>query len=100
MNTAIHPNDREPHYRQRPHVLSCRLDEANDFWYVAQETLGQWLEDLHKFRQCCETYKALAVAIADDDRPLAGCRASRLLTGGWAPAKVLGHLCEAWSVQS
>ena len=41
-----------------------------------------------------------AVAIAEDDRPLAGRRAARLLQAGWALAKVLGHLCDAWSVQS
>ena len=35
MNTAIHPKDTEPHYRQGPHVLSHRLDEANDRGYVA-----------------------------------------------------------------
>ena len=30
MNTAMHPKDTEPHYRQGPHVLSHHLDEAND----------------------------------------------------------------------
>ena len=100
MNTAIQPKDMEPHYRHEPHVLSCRLNEANDRRYIAQETLGQLQGGIRKFRQRCETYKALAVAIADDDRPLAGRRAARLLKAGWAPAKVLGQLCEAWSVQS
>ena len=57
-------------------------------------------EDLHQFWQRCKTYKALAVAIAEDDRPLNGRRAARLLQAGWAPAKVPGHLCDAWSVQS
>ena len=55
---------------------------------------------MHQFRQRCETYKALASAIAEDDHPLAGRRAARLLKAWWAPAKVLGHLCDAWSVQS
>ena len=100
MNTAVDPKHTEPHYRQGPHVLSRRLNEANDRGYVAQETLGQLQEDLHQFRQRCETYKALAVAIAEDDRPLAGRRAARLLQAGWAPAKLLGHVCDAWSVQS
>ena len=100
MNTAVHPKDTEPHYRQGPHVLSRCLNEANDRGYVAQETLGQLQEDLHQFRQCCETYKALAVAIAEDDRPLAGRPAARLLQAGWAVPKVLGHLCNASSVQS
>ena len=100
MNTAVDPKDTKPHYRQGPHILSRRLNEANDRGYVAQETMGQLQEDLHQFRQRCETYKALAVAIAEDDRPLAGRRAARLLQAGWAPAKVLGHLCDAWSVQS
>ena len=77
-----------------------RLDEANDRVYVPQETLGQLQGDLHKFRQRCKRYKALAVAIADDDRLLVGRRAAHLLKAGWAPAKVLGHLCEAWRVQS
>ena len=99
MNTAVDPKDTEPHYRQGPHVLSHRLNKANDRGYMAQETMGQLQEDLHQFRQRCETYKALAVAIAEDDRPLAGRRAARLLQAGWAPAKVLGHLCDAWSVQ-
>ena len=49
MNTAIHPKDTEPHYRPAPHVLSRRLDEANERAYVAHETLGQLQEDLHKF---------------------------------------------------
>ena len=62
--------------------------------------MGLLQEDLHQFRQRCETYKALAVAIAEDDRPLAGRRAARLLQAGWAPAKVLRHPCDAWSVQS
>ena len=57
-------------------------------------------EDLHRFRQRCGTCKALAVAIAEDDGVLAGRRAARLLQAGWAPAKVLGHLCDAWSVQA
>ena len=56
--------------------------------------------DVRKFLQRCETYKALTVASATDGRPFAGCRAARLLQAGWAPAKVLGHLCGAWSVQS
>ena len=55
MNTAIDQKDIEPQYRQGPHVLSRRLNEANDGGYVARETLGQLLEDLHKFRQRCET---------------------------------------------
>ena len=100
MNTAVVPKDTEPHYRHGPHVLSRRLNEAHERGYVAQEAMGQLQEDLHQFRQRCETYKALAVAIAEDDRPLAGRRAARLLHAGWAPAKVLGHLCDAWSVQS
>ena len=100
MNTAIHPEDTGPHYRQEAHLLCRRLDEANDKGYVAHETLGQLQEDLHKFRRRCETYKALAVAIADDNRPLARRRAARLLKAEWAPAKVLGHLCKGWSVQS
>ena len=29
MNTAIQPKDTELHYRQEPHALSRRLDEAN-----------------------------------------------------------------------
>ena len=57
-------------------------------------------EDLQKFRQRCESFKALAVAIAKDDRPLDGRCAARLLQAGWAPVKVLGHPCDAWSVQS
>ena len=77
MNTAVDPKDTEPQYRQDPHVLSRRLNEANDRGYVAQETMGQLQEDLHQFRQRCETYKALAVAIAEDDRQLAPRRAAR-----------------------
>ena len=100
MNTAIDPKDTQPHYQQGPHALSRRLNQANDRGYVGQETVGQLQEDLHKFRQRCETYKALVVAIAEDDRPLAGVRAARLLQAGWAPSKVLGHLCDAWSMQS
>ena len=100
MNTTIDPKGTEPHYRHGPHVLSRRLNEANDMGYVAQETLGQLQEDLHQFRQPCETYKALAVAVAEDNRRLAGRRAARLLRAGWAPATVLGHLCDAWSVKS
>ena len=50
MNTAIHPKDTELHYRQGPHVLSRRLDKANDRGYLAQETLGRLQEDVHKFR--------------------------------------------------
>ena len=96
----MHPKDTEPHHRQGPHILSRRLNEANDRGCIAQETLGHLHEDLHNFPQRCETYKALAVALAEDDRPLAGRRAARLLQAGWAPAKVLGHLCHACSVQS
>ena len=64
MNTTVDPKDTEPHYRQGPHVLSRRLNKANDrgTWirgYVAQETLGQLHEDVHQIRQGCETYKAL-----------------------------------------
>ena len=99
MNTAIQPKGTEPHYRQGPHVLS-RRNQADDRGYIAKETLGQLREDLHKLQQRCETYKALTVAIVDDNCPLAGRRAARLLKAGWAPAKVLGHLCDAWSVQS
>ena len=55
MNTAVDPKDTEPHYRQGPHVLSRRPNEANDRGYVAQETMGQLQEDLHRFRQRCET---------------------------------------------
>ena len=51
MNTAVDPKDTEPHYRQGPHVLSRRLNEANDRGYMAQETMGQWQEDLHQFPQ-------------------------------------------------
>ena len=86
MNRAIHPKDKEPHYRQGPQVLSRRLNEANDKGSVAQETLGQLQEDLHKFRQRCETYKVLAVAIIDDDRPVARRCAARLVQAEWAPA--------------
>ena len=100
MTTAIDPKDTEPHYRQGPHFLCRRLNEANDRGYVAHKTLGQLQEDLHKFRQRCGTRKALGVAIAEDNRPLAERRAARLLQAGWAPAKVLGHLCDACSVQS
>ena len=99
MNTALDPKDTESHYRQGPHVLSRRLNEANDRG-MAKETTGQLQEDLHQFRQCCETYKALAIAIAEDDHPLAGRRATRLLPAEWARAKVLGRLCDAWSMQS
>ena len=98
MNTAVDPKETEPHYQQVPHVLSRRLNEANDRGYVAQKTLGQLQEYLHQFPQRCETY--LAVAVAEDDRPRAGRRAARLLQAGWAPAELLGHLCDAWSVQS
>ena len=94
MNPTVNPKDTEPHYRQGPHVVSRRLNKANDRGYVAQETMGELQEDPHQFRQRCETYKALAVAIAEDDRPLAGRRAARLLQAGWAPAKVPGHLCD------
>ena len=62
MNTAINPKDTAPHYRQGPHVLSRCLHDVNDRGYVAEKTLGQLREDLHKFRQRCETYKALIVA--------------------------------------
>ena len=48
------------------------------------------LRDLQGARRCH----------ADDDRPLAGRQAAMLLKARWAPAKVLGHLCDAWSVQS
>ena len=86
MNTAIDPKGTEPHYRHGPHVLSRRLNEVNDRGYVAQESLGHLREDLHQFRQRCETCTALALTIADDDRPLAGRRAARLLQAGWASA--------------
>ena len=36
MNTAIDPKGKEPHHRQGPHVLSRRLNEANDRGCVAQ----------------------------------------------------------------
>ena len=49
MNTAVHPKDIEPHYRQGPQVLSRRLNQANDRGYVAHETLDQLQEDVHKF---------------------------------------------------
>ena len=62
--------------------------------------MGQLQEDQHKIRQSSETYKALAVAIAEDDRPRAGRRAAGVLQAGWAPAKVLWHLGDAWSMQS
>ena len=100
MNTAIGPKDTELHYRQGPQVLSRRLNEANDRGYVALKTVGQLQDDLHKFRQPCETYMALVVAIAVNSRPLARRRAARLLQAGWAPAKVLGHLYDACCVQS
>ena len=93
--TALDPKDTQPHYRQGPRVLFRRLNEANERGHVAQETLGQLQEDLHKFWHRCETYKALAVAIAEDGRSLAGRRAARLLQAGWALAKVSGHLCDA-----
>ena len=35
MNTAIHPKNTEPHYRQGSHVLPRRLDEANVEGFVA-----------------------------------------------------------------
>ena len=57
-------------------------------------------EDLHKFWERCKKYEAFDVAIEDNDRPLLGPRAARLLEAWWALAKVLRHLCEAWSVQS
>ena len=91
MNAAIQPKVTVPHYRQGPHVLSRRLDEANDRGYVAQEMLGKLQDDLRKFWQRCKTYKALAIAIADDDFPLAGRQAARLLRAGWATAKVLSQ---------
>ena len=76
------------------------LDEASDKGYVAAKTLGQLQDDLHKFRQRCETNKTLPIAIADDDRPLVGRRATRLLNASRRAVKVLGDLCDAWSVQS
>ena len=100
MNTAIHPKDTEPHYRQGPHVLSCRLDEANYRGCVALETVCQLQGNLHMFRPRRETCKALVATIADDDRPLVGRRAARLLKAWRAQAKMLGHLCEAWIVLS
>ena len=42
-----------------------------------------------------ETYKALGVAIADGDCPLAGRWVAQVLNSRWAPAKVLGHMCDA-----
>ena len=50
--------------------------------------------------QGCETLKELAIAIPDDGHPLAGRGSARLLKAGWAPAKVFGHLCDAWSVHA
>ena len=41
-----------------------------------------------------------AAATAEDDRPLAGRRAARLLQAGLALAKLLGHLCDALCMQS
>ena len=41
MKSAMDPKDTEPHYRHGPHILSRRLNEANDRGYVAQERLGQ-----------------------------------------------------------
>ena len=51
------------------------------------------------FKQRCETYKAPDGAIADDTRPFAWSRATRLLKAWWVRAKVLGCLYEAWSLQ-
>ena len=100
MDNAMQPTATEPHYRTALVVTVDRLNEGNDNKLVAQEALGCLHEDLHRFRQRCETYKALGVALAADDRPLAGRRAARLLQAGWTPLKVLGHLCDAWSVSS
>ena len=40
-NAAIHSKDKEPHHRQGLHVLSRRLNEANDRGKVAHEMLCQ-----------------------------------------------------------
>ena len=39
------------------------LDVANDKRCATQDTLYQLEEDLRKFRQCYETYKALAMPL-------------------------------------
>ena len=81
-------------------MLVDRLSEATDNKWVAQEALGRLREDFHRFRQRCETYKALAVALVADNRPVAGRRVARVLQGGGMLSKVLAHMCDAWSVQS
>ena len=96
MDTAVHPKDTKPHYGQGPQVLSRRLNEANDKGYVAHETRGELQEGLHKLRQHCQTYKALAVAIADTTVPLlavvqhASCRPDGLLPNCWGTCVMLG----------
>ena len=83
------PPPTELHYRTAPAVLVARLNEVHDTKWVAQEALGQLREDLYRLRRRCETFKALTVALAEDDWPLAGRCAARLLHAGWRPLKVL-----------
>ena len=80
-------------------MLVDSLNKANDDKWVAQEALVHLREDLHQFRQPCETLKARAVALPADDRPVAGRHAARLLRAGLMPWDLLQHLCDAWLVQ-
>ena len=99
MDIAMHPTPTEPPYRIAPAVLVARLLDANNTKWVAWEALGRLREDFHRFRQRCETCKALAGALAKDDQLLAG-RCACLLQASWTPSKVLAHPCDAWTVQS
>ena len=44
----------------RPKLLWHCPYEGNETKWVVQEALGRLWEDLHRFRQRCETYKAVA----------------------------------------
>ena len=74
MDTAMQPTANEPHYWIAPTVLVDPLNEAHDNKFLGPGALGHVREDLHRFRQRCEPYKAAAAAVAADDQPLAGRR--------------------------
>ena len=95
MDTAMQPTATEPHYRIALAVLIDSPNEANDNKWLAHDALRRLHKDLHWFRQRCETYKTHAVALAPDDRPLAGRRAAFLLQAGWTPSKEQVRLCDA-----
>ena len=67
---------------------------------IGVSDIGLPTQNLQRWRLRYETSKALAVAVAAHDRPLAAPCVAHVLQAACTPSQVLSHLPDAWCMQS